>query len=282
MVYIANIGLVNCLLLDYCTKNGIPSYFILNGLLLHTYHEEDTSGITWINSYGESIKKNYFNGAENIVCLGDPRMDAYINDISPKKINYSQPTMLIGAGGYSPIDLNSYAAAEFDFLYDILRAFRILQKQGSKFKIVLKVRSNGYIDQYRNFITEYFDDLPVDVFDTIPFSQLLVKADFYISIYSGTLFEASCLGIPALYYKKDTEVLIAPYDGKSELVTASSVDELVEKIGMFYSSDPIYTPFRDRRVMEKYIGPLDGCNVQRNMDFIYSLLCKTPMPGARI
>jgi hypothetical protein len=272
MVYIANIGLLNCLLLDYCKKKNIPSYLILNGLLLHAYPEEDMQDITWINSYGESIKKDYFKEADNVVCLGDPRLDVYTNSHSLKIIDYSEPTILIGAGGFSNIDLNSYSAVEFVFLHDVMQACRILRGRGKKCNIILKVRSNGYIDQYKNFIKEYFEDMPVTIFDEIPFSQLVVTADFYISIYSGTHFEASCLGIPALYYKNDTELLIAPYDGKSELVTAFSIDDLVRKIELFYERDTIYDAFRNKRVLEKYVGPLDGCNLRRNMDFIYSLL----------
>ena len=271
MVYIANIGLLNCLLLDYCKKKNIPSYFILNGLLLHAFPEEDIRGINWINSYGDSIKKDYFNGADNIVCLGDPRLDVYINNHSPRAINYSEPTILIGTGAFSPIDLNSYATVEFEFLYDVMQAWRIIRNKGKKFKIIIKVRSNGYITQYINFTKEYFEDIPVEIFDTIPFSQVLVKADFYISVYSGTHFEASCLGIPALYYKNDKEILIAPYDGKSELVTAFSIEDMVKKIDMFYDRDPIYDAFREKKVLEKYVGPLDGRNTVRNTEFIYSL-----------
>jgi hypothetical protein len=271
MVYIANLGLLNCLLLDYCKKKSIPSYLILNGLLLHAYPEEDIKGITWINSYGESIKKDYFKNADNIVCLGDPRLDVYINDHSLRVINYSEPTILIGTGAFSPIDLNSYAAVEFEFIHDVMQACRIIKDQGKRFKIIIKVRSNGYITQYINFTKEYFEDLPVEIFDAIPFSQVLVRADFYISSYSGTHFEAACLGIPTLYYKNDTEMLIAPYDGKSELVTAFSIVDMVKKIEMFYNRNPIYDAFRQKEVLEKYVGPLDGNNHARNTEFIYSL-----------
>lgn len=272
MVYIANLGLLNGLLLDYCRQNKIPSYFILNGLLLHSFPEEDIKGITWINSYGESIKRDYFKGAANVVCLGDPRLDYYIKNYSPREINHFEPTILIGAGGFSNIDLNSYSAVEFEFLHDVMRACVILRDVGRKFKLIVKVRSNGYIDQYKKFLKEYFPSLTLDIYSKIPFNILLQKADCYISIYSGTLFEASCLGIPAIYYKNDTEVLIAPYDGKSELVTALSVDDLVRKMELFYSEGNIFNAFRRKEVLEKYIGHLDGKNTERNMDFIYSLI----------
>lgn len=137
--------------------------------------------------------------------------------------------------------------------------------------LIIKVRSNGYIDQYNDFIKEFYPDLPIEVYDSIPIAQLLNRADFYISFYSQTLFEASCLGISALYYKKDTEHLDPPFDGRSELVTARNLGELGEKIEAFYANDAIYDPFKKKDVMEKYIGPLDGNNLKRNMDFIYSL-----------
>jgi spore coat polysaccharide biosynthesis predicted glycosyltransferase SpsG len=102
--------------------------------------------------------------------------------------------------------------------------------------------------------------------------EVLLKAEFFISIYSQTLFEASCLGIPVLYYKKDTQVSHPPFDGKSELVTAFCFDDLVAKMEMFYSNHSIYEPFMDKKVMEKYVGALDGKNTERNLDFIYSLV----------
>ena len=66
-------------------------------------------------------------------------------------------------------------------------------------------------------------------------------------------------------------LLIAPYDGKSELVTAFSIDDMVKKIDMFYDRHPIYDAFRQKKVLEKYVGPLDGRNTARNTEFIYSL-----------
>ena len=82
------------------------------------------------------------------------------------------------------------------------------------------------------------------------------------------------MGIPVLYYKKDTQMNHPPFDGESELVTAVSLDNLVEKIEFFYEQHPIYEAFNEKKVMEKYVGPLDGMNIYRNMDFIYSLLDK--------
>jgi hypothetical protein len=271
MVTIANIGFTNCLMINYCHRHNIPTYLIVNGLLVHSYLDEAKEA-TWINSYGESVKNNYFRGMDNVVCLGDPRMDDYINNFKAKNINKATPTIVIGASGFSNGDLNSYVAAEFDFLHDILSAFQKLKAQGREMDIVLKVRPNGYIAQYVAFIDEYFPEMTIQVYDKISMREILLKADFFISIYSQTLFEASCMGIPVLYYKKDTQVSHSPFDGKSELVTALSLEGLVEKMELFYCNDSIYEAFMDRGVMEQYIGPLDGENTGRNIDFIYSLV----------
>ena len=271
MVTIANIGFTNCLMLNYCHRYDIPTFLIINGLLANSYLDEAKDAI-WINSYGESIKSNYFRGMTNVICLGDPRMDDYINNYPPKKINTVSPTIVIGASGFSNIDLNSYVAVEFDFLHDILSACQKLKAQGREMDIVMKVRSNGYIVQYIAFINEYFPEMTVQVYDKISMRAVLLEADFYISIYSQTLFEASCLGIPVLYYKKDTQISQPPFDGKSELVTAVDLEDLVEKLEQFYCNDSIYEVFLDKKVMEKYVGRLDGKNTERNVDFIYSLL----------
>jgi len=276
MITISNIGLVNCLMLNYCHYNKVPTYLIINGLLTSSYLDE-AKYATWINSYGESIKNNYFRGMDNIVCLGDPRMDNYIINYKPKNINVKIPTIGVGASGFSNIDLNSYVAVEFDYFYDLMTSFQILRTRGRDMNIVVKVRSNAYIKQYQDFLKEYFPDMTVRLYDgRTPVKDLLSQTDFYISIYSQTLFEASSMGIPVLYYKKDTQINHPPFDGKSELVTAVSLDDLIKKIELFYKKDEMYEVFKKRSVMEKYLGPLDGRNLQRNMDFIHSLMSEKP------
>lgn len=279
-VLTANVGLVNGIMLDWCAKKGIPSYFIINGMMLHRFGVEQTGQVSFINAYGASIREHYFGSRDNVVCCGDPRLDRYLNQLAPREIDRREPTIVIGAGGFSNIDLNSYVACEFDFLDDIMQALRLLRERGRKMSVLLKVRANGYIDQYRSFLAEYYPDLPVEVYDTVPFTEVIRRADFYLSIYSGTLFEASLLGIPVLYYKKDASLLNPPYDGRSELVTAFTVKELVHKMELFYQGDPLFDPFMERGVMEKYIGPLDGRNLERNMEFIEGIICGEVKDGS--
>lgn len=270
MITIASIGVINRLMINYCKKNNIPVYMIINGWLGSSFLDDAKDG-TWINSYSESIKRNYFKNMKNVIYLGDPRMDDYANGILKKEINRHFPTIVVGAAGFSNIDLNSYLAFEFDFINDILLACRSLIKQGKKMRIIIKVRANGYASQYSNFLKEYFPDMLVEIYHQIPMKKVLIQADFYISIYSQTLFEASSLGIPVLYYKKDNEIKDPPFNGASELVTAFSLEDLKNKIILFYEKSPIFEPFMNKNIMEKYIGPLDGQNLKRNMDFIYSL-----------
>jgi hypothetical protein len=256
--------------MNYAKNNNIPIFMIANGLLNMSF-ENDGRNSDYINCYSEAVKEDYFNNSENAFCLGDPRMDKYY--LSPKKqINRENPVIIIGAAGFNSIDLNSYLAYEFDFLYDILKVLTKVRQNGSNNKIILKVRDNGYAHQYQNFVNEYFYDLNIEVIQKTPFSTLIVRADLYISIYSQTLLEASCLDIPVIYYKKDTQFINRPFDGKSELVTANDIIELQEKIDLFYNGSNVYDAFMDKSVLEKYIGPLDGKNTQRNTDFIMDLV----------
>jgi len=270
MVAIANIGMQNCLLMNYCKKNGINRYLIINGLLSNAYADEGKDA-DFINSFGEEIKKNYFNNASKVFAFGDPRMDEYIT-MPPNKINKNIPTITIGASGFNNVDLNSYIACEFEFLFDIMNSLKILSEKGRKCNIRIKVRTNGYIDQYRKFIDEYFSNMPVKIEDSMPMKQVLAETDLYISIYSQTLFEASALGIPTIYYKKDTEIIQPPFDGSSELVTAYDTGDLIGKIGQFYNDSKIFDSFLKKENMEKYVGPLDGQSTKRNLEFIYSRL----------
>jgi len=271
MVTISSLGIVNRLMMNYCKKYGIPIYLIINGFLGSSFFDEAKDG-DWINAYGESIKKNYFKDMPNVICLGDPRMDNYTSNHIKKMVISHKPTICIGAAGFSNVDLNSYVAYEFDFLNDIMRACSVLKKKGREMDILIKVRPNGYIHQYKRFMADYYPDLPVRIVDTVPMQKVLLETDFYISIFSQTLFEASCMGISVLYYKKDTQNLHSPFDGRSELVTAFTVEDLINKIDAFYNDDKIYELFKDYKVMEKYIGRLDGKSLERNMHFIHSLM----------
>lgn len=274
-IMIANIGLVQTIVDCVLKSKGVPSYLVINGLMSSTFGDESKYAMH-INSYGLETKKNYYQNAENVVCLGDPRMDIYINGLknNTKQINRLKPTVGIGTSGFNPIDLISHVAVEFDFIFDVLTAFQELKNEGHSFSIVIKVRPNGVLKQYRLFVAEYFNDLEVELLRTVPMAEVLQKTDLYISIYSQTLFEASCLRIPVIYYKKDKEFLDPPFDKKSELVTVESVNDLKQTFLDFKQASPRFDGFLDKSVMEKYIGPLDGKNLERNLDFIYGLLSR--------
>ena len=267
VVLIANIGELATIFDLACKSKGIQSYMIINGLMTNNYMDE-AKYATYINSYSSSIKENYFQGMDNIVAFGDPRMDSYPTS-GIKDVNRVSPTIVIGASGFNSTDLNSYTAVEFDFMYDILQ---VIDDFDNDVKIIIKVRPNGYERQYIDFINKYFGKLDVSVASTLPMKKVLEKADLYISIYSQTLFEASCMGIPVIYYKKDTEVINPPFDGKSELVTIYDTQELIQALNDFQVNRIRFDDFLDRDVMEKYIVPLDGKNLERNMNFIENIL----------
>jgi len=270
IVLIANMGHLPTLLDCVCRVKGIPSFLIINGLLGPEYLDE-AKYANYINAYSTSIQDNYFRGMSNTVALGDPRMDKYLEE-EKVSIDYDTPTVVIGSSGFNSVDLNSYVAVEFDFMFDVLTALKQIKASGKKIKVILKIRPNGYKEQYESFVKEYFDGLVDSIVSKTPMKEVLRKSDFYISIYSQTLFEASCLGIPAVYYQKDTEVKESPFDGKSELVTVSTVDELVDAFDDFQNNTERYHPFLERKVMEKYVGFLDGNNLDRNIEYIYKLL----------
>ena len=80
------------------------------------------------------------------------------------------------------------------------------------------------------------------------------------------------MGIPTVYHKADREVINRPFDGESELVTTYSVTELIDAIDSA-KNDPVrFQGFLDREIMEKYVGPLGGKNLSRNIIFINKLI----------
>lgn len=273
-IMIANIGLLQTIVDCALKTKQVPSYLIINGFLGGEFCD-DGKYATYINSYSESIKTHYYNNAKNVVCLGDPRMDDYIIKATGQKlINRITPTVSIGTSGFNNLDLISHVAVEFDFMFDILSAFQQLKDEGSKFNLIIKVRPNGFLEQYTSFTKDYFPKLDVEIVRAIPIREVLDRTDLYISIYSQTLFEASCLGIPVLYYKKDEELLDPPFDKKSELVTVDTVGALKQAFFDFQIDHARFKAFLDKQVMEKYVGPLDGKNLERNLACIYDILDK--------
>jgi len=136
----------------------------------------------------------------------------------------------------------------------------------------LKIRGNGYVQLYQSFVNEYFPNLRIELIQDAAFTEVIKKADLYISIYSQTLFEASCMGVPVIYYKKDTQVVHKPFDGHSELVTAQDSDGLLLMLEKFLNHDPIFECFKQKEVMAQYIGFIDGGNKKRNVDYILNLV----------
>lgn len=270
-IMIANIGLVQTIVDSVLKSRKVQNYLIINGILGGKFCDEGKYA-NYINCYSENIKKHYYSDATNVVCLGDPRMDYYATKIKLKTINRTMPTISIGASGFNSINLISHVAVEFDFLFDILSAFEEIQNEGGAFNLIIKVRANGVLEQYNAFAAEYFSKLNIEIVREVPISQVLARTDLYISIYSQTLLEASCLGIPVIYYKKDKEYLDPPFDSKSELVTVDTVYALKQAFLDFKAGDVRFDAFLDRAVMEKYIGPLDGKNLERNLSFIHELL----------
>jgi len=270
MIPVTNLWLNNRLIMNYCRNNNVPVFMVINGLL-NIKHYQEAHDSTWVNCYSESLKQDYFKNADNALPLGDPRMDIYAKQPA-KKINREYPTIIIGAAGYNHIDQTSYIAFEFDFLFDVLKAINNLLVKTFKANIILKIRGNGYAHLYQSFVNEYYPELKIAIIQNDPFPVVIAKADLYISFYSQTIIEAAALGIPTIYYKKDNASMFRPYDNKSELVTAIDSLDLENKIEKFYAVDTIFNAFLNKEIIEKYIGPLDGNNFQRNLKFIYSII----------
>lgn len=272
VVMVANIGQLVTAIHAVCEAKKIPSYLIINGLMSGDFLDESKYASV-INSYSNFIKNDYFRGMKNVVCLGDPRMDVYARQAQKKDCKEDIPVIMIGAAAHSIVDLNSFLAVEFEFLFDILSALSRLKSSGYSFKIVIRTRSNGYISQYKSFCNEYFPNLVSEIHDTkVNLISALERADFYITTYSQTLFEASCMGVPVVYHKNDAEIMAAPFNSNCELVTTHNSEEVEAAVIDFMNGSERFNEFLKLEVIEKYIGPIDGENLARNIKFIYQLV----------
>jgi hypothetical protein len=248
----------------------IPSYLVINGILLDK-NDTESRDATFINSYSESIKRNYFVNQKNIRVLGDPRMDLYSN--IPRRLpNRELPQIVIGASAFRSISLSSYLAVEFDFMFKILKALSDLKQEDHNFKVKLKLRSNNYNAQYRKFLKEYFRTLRVEIINNSPMNKVLRACDFYISTCSQTIFESASLGIPSVYFKNDKSILHEPFNWSPDLVTVDSSEGFKQAFLDFKKSHPKFDRLLDRENLEYYVGSIDGNNTKRNIDFIFNLI----------
>jgi hypothetical protein len=254
---------------------GIPTYLIINGLLTSDFSDESRYA-DWINCYSKSIKKCYYNDSANALALGDPRMDVY-QKVSASSVGISmnkKVLITIGAAGFNHLDLNSYVAFEFDFIFQVLESIRIWTARGVAVEVKLLVRSYGYVDDYQRFTDDYFSELNVQIAQGTPIKDFLIGSDVYISFYSQTLLEASCMGISAIYHKADREIIQSPFDGNSGLRMTRTINELVEAIDDSDSNRVVFDSFKLRKNLEEFIGPLNGENVLNNLKFIKELVSR--------
>ena len=269
-VPVSSLGVRQILVESVLNSYSIPSFLILNGMMSSKVGDESKKS-TYINCYSKGIKRDYFAGAKNALPLGDPRMDKYAHH-SSKKFKSSVPgtvTIGIGTSGFNSIDLNSYAAIEFEFLQDILK---ILESRSNFItSVVLKTRSNNVRKQYEDFLLRFWNRSlnQIVISKDSNFSSFVASCELYISTYSQTLFEAAASGVAPIYYKKDTESLFPPFDGSGALMTAPNPEVLetyLEEILTKKSSLNSIIPGLD--YIEEYVGQIDGQSVKRNLDFM--------------
>ena len=275
-ITIANLGTFETVLDEYCKVNGIPRYLVINGFLSND-HYIDSRDADFINCYSETIKLNFYKNSNFAFALGDPRMDKYALETNSKKIandsETNQVVIGIGTAGYNNIDVLSYSAFEFEFIYGVLRTLKMVALKTSKqLKFKLKVRSNGVEAHYAYLLEKYFSDLEVEIADYLDFASFSKSIDVYISTYSQTLFEVASLGKPVIYFKKDTEVLGPPFNGNSELITAKNEAELLSHLDKIINGSDYSYATLERATIEKYFGYLDGKNLERNLNFINEIL----------
>ncbi len=269
---VSNIGLFQTLVGCVLKRRNIPTYMIINGLLTSDNCDE-AKDASVINSYSESIKKFYFKNQKNVIYLGDPRMDAYsAMPLYKRSLSFKKPTIIIGCSGYNNIDLNSNLAVEFDFLFQVIEAIKISFLKPDDYKIVLKLRPNNFIAQYNNFIQEYFTGIEIEIIQYVDMIDVLRRADLYISTYSQTLFEAASIGIPVIYFKNHREFLHPLFDLKSELPSAVDKATLAALLLEYTNGSCTLHRFCERGLLEKYVGPIDGKNTERNVAQIFKML----------
>ena len=273
LILVTNYGFFDSILFSVAKNHNIPSYMMINGMLISKYGN-DSKRATLINAYGATMARDYFKDCKNVVSLGDPRMDKYASQFQGNTRILETDTFVIGIGtaGLNNTDLVSYSAFEFEFMYECLSAIQLVRDSGKAIEIRLRVRANGVVNMYRRFVREYFPDLKIIFCQNESLVDYFSKLNLYVTFYSQTILEASAMGVPAIYFKVDEEDLHPPFDSKSEVVTAKSRADLFKLMKDFNSDSQVYRNFMDPATLEKYIGFIDGGNLQRNIKAIEGML----------
>ncbi len=212
--------------------------------------------------YSESNKKDFITEGvnSNIKVVGNPPFQSLrksLNNRAGKFVaNGEKKKILIGAKNEAPWIVGFSMSSAACFIEEILDGIYPLR---SYFDTT--IRSNQGQGNCLDLLKRrYFSKHTFDIQspEELPFTEAAKSADIFIGNASTTILEAAIMKKIVIYYCNDNVYKYPPFDGKSELATATSHGELttiLKNILNGHSQDCL--KFNNQNVLERYIGPLD-------------------------
>ncbi len=164
--------------------------------------------------------------------------------------------ILVGAKNEGPWILGNYLSSSIQFLEDILKGIYPLREH---FEVT--VRNNPAQSNFLNLLkNRHFKDYDFEIQEAskVPFLEAVHDFDIFILKWTTIVYEAAILGKLVIFYSDNNLFLYPPFDGKSELTTAGSPDELTTILKNILNGNfSDYLKFNKQDVLEKYVGPLD-------------------------
>lgn len=208
----------------------------------------------------------------NLHIVGDPWLQISFGNNNGNSVKSSQQRplkILICLKLDVPQVLGNDWSSSMRYLENILRGIDPVQ---AHFEVTCR-NFPGTLTYMRLLKNNYFKAYPFHFqsADDVPFEKAIDEFDICITSWSTTAYESAIRDKIVIYYSDTNMFNYAPFDGKSELATASSPDEMTGILqNILEGNDSIYRIFNNPEVLEKYTGHLKKSDSVVVMDKVIS------------
>lgn len=271
------------LVTDIAAKHGTPSITVLHGL--PEYSPPPLGGVNalYLAAWGPTLAKRCAlpERVDGPTCLsfGNPAFDRHSGLRRPKPPKSIRKILVLSSPPRSWITL----ASELEPQIYARTVCSALRRAGAS--VVFKLHPAESLTYYLRLLKDFDDEIKI-VKDR-PILDCLLQADLVIGSYSTALLEALILNKVVLSVNLTRTPFSPPFDGSWGIQPLRSEDELQEAIRRLLRDPEKAVPEICRhydRIMQEFVGPVDGMASDRLLLTLLRLASCTPMElpsGAR-
>jgi hypothetical protein len=216
--------------------------------------------------FGDSYKKNYFQGKQNVVTTGCQTFDMAYRQRPLKKSQYPIKKILISTFTFSPADINCHYHDSEKYLDDILSVIdRCNKKYGAKIQLALRPHPSDKPAFYRWYLDRCgHPNIPLELDRN--FQNVVRDYDLYFGSYSNTIFETAAMGIPVIFYHPCNQIMYPPFDYSCRALPMAQTAVELETVFHRVMQDRDYAfGFTAESALAPYVSQLDGQATARIM-----------------